>query len=58
MRTQRHQTLEWTKLNLRIDVPLLEQLAVSADAEVRSVNAEIVARLRKSFAQDSAEQRA
>jgi hypothetical protein len=38
-------------MNLRLDVPLLEQLAASAQHEVRSVNGEIVARLRASFRQ-------
>jgi hypothetical protein len=41
--------LQWRKMHLRIDEPLLAKLAEAAQRSVRSTNGEIIARLRKSF---------
>jgi hypothetical protein len=46
-------TGKWKKMNLRLDRPLFEKLTKAAEHQVRSVNGEIVARLRKSFAPES-----
>ena len=47
-----------TQLSLRLDEPLLQQLVTAAKRSVRSLNGEIVWRLRQSFEEPSEEAKA
>lgn len=51
MRPTRNQG--WKKMNLRLDESLRQKLTEAAEREVRSVNGEIIARLRRSFPEES-----